>query len=135
MANIDIQKKKGPGVWPFVIGALALVLVIWAVVEFTGNDTMDTTAPATTEQQQWETQPPPPPPPGPGVAPDPAAPGTQPGTQPGATQPGTLDPAGTTPGATDPATQGTLPGAQPGTTPDNQTGGTTGAGGTGNNYN
>jgi hypothetical protein len=112
MADIDIQRKKGPGVWPFVVGALALILVIWAVVEFTGNGTMDATTQPAAEQQPWETQQQPV---TPGVAPDPYAPGTAP-----------TDPA-TAPGTTDPATPGTLPGAQPGTVPDDQTGAGTGA--------
>jgi hypothetical protein len=99
MADIHVQKRSGPGVWPFVVGALALVLVIWAIVEYTGSDAEQTAAPPAAEQQQWETQP--------GVAPDPYAPGDP-----------AIDPPGTTPGATDPATQGTLPGAHPGTVPD-----------------
>jgi hypothetical protein len=38
MAEIDIQEKKGPGAWPWILGIIALLLlvgVIWAVM---GND-------------------------------------------------------------------------------------------------
>jgi hypothetical protein len=84
MTNIDIQKKEGPGIWPWLIGALALVLVIWAVVEFTGTGTDRGAAPPATEQAPAETYPPvtPTDP----YAPDPyapPAPGTEPGTAPG----------------------------------------------------
>jgi hypothetical protein len=38
MADIDIQKKTGPGIWPWIVGLLLLVLVIWGVAQFMGND-------------------------------------------------------------------------------------------------
>jgi hypothetical protein len=96
MTNIDIQRKEGPGIWPWLIGALALVLVIWAVVEFTGTGTDRGTATPAAEQAPAETYPPvtPTDP----YAPDPyapPAPGTDPATTPGA------DPAAPPP-ATDP---------------------------------
>lgn len=37
MADIDIQEKKG-SIWPWVIGLLALVLVVWVGMEMLGND-------------------------------------------------------------------------------------------------
>lgn len=37
MADIDIQEKKG-SVWPWVIGLLALVLVVWVGMEMLGDD-------------------------------------------------------------------------------------------------
>lgn len=33
MAEIDIE-RKGPPVWPWILGLLALVLVVWGVVEY-----------------------------------------------------------------------------------------------------
>jgi hypothetical protein len=46
MADIDIQKKEGPPILPIVLGVLALVAVIAAVVWFTGNgDDVATTRP------------------------------------------------------------------------------------------
>jgi hypothetical protein len=38
MADIDIQKKEGPPILPIVLGVLALVAIIAAVLLFTGND-------------------------------------------------------------------------------------------------
>lgn len=37
MADIDIQEKKG-SIWPWVIGLLALVLVVWVGMEMLGAD-------------------------------------------------------------------------------------------------
>lgn len=37
MADIDIQEKKG-SVWPWVIGLLALVLIVWVGMEVLGDD-------------------------------------------------------------------------------------------------
>lgn len=33
MADLNVE-RKGPSIWPWVIGLLALVLVIWAAAEF-----------------------------------------------------------------------------------------------------
>jgi hypothetical protein len=66
MADIDIQKKSGPGIWPWIVGLLLLVLVVWGVTRLTGTDddtgmAADTTAvpgaftgttPGATGQQQ-----------------------------------------------------------------------------------
>jgi hypothetical protein len=104
VADIDIQRKEGPGIWPWVIGALALVAIIWGVMHFTGDDRQAGTEPATTPaaEQPATYEPAPAPVPGPAPAPgmiDPAAPGT--GTTPGT---GTDTGTGTT---TDPAGTGT----------------------------
>ena len=37
MADIDIQEKKG-SVWPWLIGLLALVLIVWVGMEVLGDD-------------------------------------------------------------------------------------------------
>lgn len=38
MADIDIQEKRKGAVWPWIVGALALVLVVWGVSEMMGGD-------------------------------------------------------------------------------------------------
>jgi uncharacterized membrane protein YccC len=37
MADIDVE-RKGPAIWPWLIGLLALALLIWALVEMFGGD-------------------------------------------------------------------------------------------------
>lgn len=37
MADINIE-RRGPGVWPWIIGLLVLALLIWGLVEMFGND-------------------------------------------------------------------------------------------------
>jgi len=37
MANINIERKR-PAIWPYIIGLLLLVAVIWAVVQVVRND-------------------------------------------------------------------------------------------------
>lgn len=49
MADIDIQEKRGGSVWPWIIGALALVLVIWGVTEMMGGDDDEFVATTTEE--------------------------------------------------------------------------------------
>jgi hypothetical protein len=123
LADINIQRKQGPGMWPWIIGALALILVVGAVLLFTGNDDPataewgdDPAAPAATPQAWLEDT-------GPTYWGDPAQPGTQPGVTPG-TQPGTP---GTQPG-TQPGTPGTPPDAPPGQQPGTPPGGEPGTG-------
>jgi len=36
MADIDVVKKR-TSVWPWVIGLLLLVLIVWAVISMTGT--------------------------------------------------------------------------------------------------
>jgi hypothetical protein len=38
MADIHIQRKRGPGVWPWILGVAVLALVVWGVIEMTGSD-------------------------------------------------------------------------------------------------
>lgn len=61
MADIDIQKKQGPGMWPWIVGVLVLAVVVWGVLEMTGNgrtaaDGPDMTAPPAAEQAPVEPQ-------------------------------------------------------------------------------
>lgn len=37
MADIDVQ-RKGPSIWPWIIGLLVLALIIWAVAEMVDTD-------------------------------------------------------------------------------------------------
>lgn len=37
MADINIE-RKGPGIWPWIIGLVVLALLIWALVELFGGD-------------------------------------------------------------------------------------------------
>jgi hypothetical protein len=98
MANIDIQQKRGPGIWPWIAGLAVLALIIWGVMEMTNDRTAATD---TTAQPAAEQTPVMPPPPGMTTPPGQAAPGAGPG------EPGPA-PAQTEPGATTGAATGTL---------------------------
>lgn len=37
MADIDVQ-RKGPAIWPFVIGAVVLGLLIWGLIRLFDRD-------------------------------------------------------------------------------------------------
>jgi hypothetical protein len=37
MANINIERKR-PSIWPYIIGLLLLIAVIWAVAQVVQND-------------------------------------------------------------------------------------------------
>jgi hypothetical protein len=79
VADINVQRKQGPGAWPWVVGALVLALVIWGIIELTGgNGIAQEDLPGTAPPAAEQTQPAPPPPA------DPAQPG-QPGTGTGQT--------------------------------------------------
>lgn len=41
MADIDVE-RKGPSIWPWIIGLIVLALVIWALAELLGDDADDT---------------------------------------------------------------------------------------------
>lgn len=45
MAQLDVEKKKDSGNdwWKWLVGILALVVIIWLILEFTGNDDQITT--------------------------------------------------------------------------------------------
>jgi hypothetical protein len=114
VADINIDRKSGPGPWVWVAGLVVVALLIWGVMEFTGDDrraddARDTTPAAEQFPEQQPVQPLPQEQP---YAPpaDPAAPGT---TGPGTTDPGTTDPGTTDPGMTGPGNPGTT---GPGTT-------------------
>jgi hypothetical protein len=59
MADIDIQKKEGPGIWPWILGVAVLALVVWGVIEMTGNDrtAADPQEPAVPAAEQPATDP------------------------------------------------------------------------------
>lgn len=38
MADIDVQQKSGPGIWPWIIGLVVLALLAWLVAEWLGED-------------------------------------------------------------------------------------------------
>jgi hypothetical protein len=67
MADIEIQEKRGRGVWPWIIGVLVLAIVIWGVLELTGVTDATDVPPAAEELVPGE--------PGTGPATDPARPG------------------------------------------------------------
>ncbi len=42
MADLNIQKKEGPNIWPWILGALALIALVWVLIEATdGDDRID----------------------------------------------------------------------------------------------
>jgi hypothetical protein len=41
MANINIERKR-PAIWPYIIGLILLIAVIWAVARVVRNDEVDT---------------------------------------------------------------------------------------------
>lgn len=63
MARIDIERKK-KSIWPWIIGLLVLLLLIWGISEMSdgGDEARElpaATAPATTGDDAAATQPPP----------------------------------------------------------------------------
>jgi hypothetical protein len=92
VADINLEKKSGPGAWAWIAGLVVLALIVWGVMEFTGDDRRaDDEAQTTPAAEQWQVEQPQQPlprtepytpPPG-----DPAQPGTQGPAAPG--QPGT----------------------------------------------
>ncbi|HEV2132500.1 MAG TPA: hypothetical protein VGR27_15405 [Longimicrobiaceae bacterium] len=43
MADINVE-RKGPSIWPWIIGLIVLALLIWALAEMLGGDRVDTAA-------------------------------------------------------------------------------------------
>jgi len=39
MAEVHIQKKKSPTIWPWVVGVIAVALIIWGIVSRSNNGT------------------------------------------------------------------------------------------------
>jgi hypothetical protein len=106
MAEIQVQEKRGPDMWVWLVGAIVLALLIWAFVSMMrGGDPAPEqweATPPTADQPAGQTVPP-------GTFGDPADPGADPavpgatGVDPGA--PGTElgpDPDPGAPGATTP---------------------------------
>lgn len=57
MADIDVR-RRGPGIWPWVVGLVVLALVVWLLAEMLGDD-----EPVVADRvEQVGAQPPPPPP-------------------------------------------------------------------------
>jgi hypothetical protein len=97
VADINVE-RKGPSIWPWVVGLIVLALLIWALIEMFGRDDTVTHVPVTpdTVQQPVTTVP----------ADSPFAPETAPtlqpetGVQPEPGAPGTGTGGGTTTGGT-----------------------------------
>lgn len=53
MADINVERKRGPGIWPWIIGLIILALILWWLFARGGDDRMqdinaiDTTVVAT----------------------------------------------------------------------------------------
>jgi hypothetical protein len=48
MADINVE-RKGPSIWPWIIGLIVLALLIWALAEMLGDDDDADTAPLVTD--------------------------------------------------------------------------------------
>ncbi len=46
MADINVE-RKGPSIWPWIVGLIVLALLIWALMEMFGRDDTTTVAPLT----------------------------------------------------------------------------------------
>jgi hypothetical protein len=110
LADINVE-RRGPTVWPWIVGIIILVLLIWAIAEIVDRSTAP---PQPQVEVVPEAVPPGPPVRAPGAPTTPsgtAPPATEPGAPapaPGSAAPGTTTPGTTTPGATPPT-------AKPGT--------------------
>jgi hypothetical protein len=63
VADINIE-RKGPKVWPWLIGLVVLALIIWVLAEMMGTDTASEPEPAVDSTVvESPTMPSPPPPP------------------------------------------------------------------------
>jgi hypothetical protein len=43
MAEINIQKKTGPGAWVWIIGIIILAIILWLIFHHSGTSTTTTT--------------------------------------------------------------------------------------------
>ncbi len=85
MADIRIERRRGPGLWPWLVGLIVLVLLIWAIAELVNTD-RDNKTMAADEASVPEAN---------AAAPNamaPPAPGAQPTAAPGAALPATERP-------------------------------------------
>jgi len=101
VADINVE-RKGPSIWPWIVGLIVLALIIWALTQMFRDDTR--TTPVMTPADT------------PGAVHD-TAPGVMPGP-PGTTGPGTVTdtPMGGVPGTGQPGAPGTTGPGAPGTT-------------------
>ncbi|MGI8546055.1 MAG: hypothetical protein ACR2M1_01780 [Gemmatimonadaceae bacterium] len=108
MAEIPIQRKTGPNIWPWIIGLVVLALLGWFLFGRNNNNAIATSTTDSTAMMNTA----------PGAA---TAPAVNPAGTPGATMtpgtttpatPGTMTPGTTTPGTTTP---GTMTPGTPGT--------------------
>ncbi len=90
MAEIRIERKRGPSIWPWVIGLIVLALLIWAIAELVNTDRDNKTMAVADSAGVPEAN---------AAAPGAMAPST-PGAQP-APAPGTVAPATEQPGVGD----------------------------------
>lgn len=56
MADLEVE-RKGPSIWPWVIGLLVLALLIWALVELFEDDGTMTTEPVLEQPSSIEVRP------------------------------------------------------------------------------
>ena len=38
MAQLDVEPKKNNDMWKWIVGILALIVIVWVIVEATGTD-------------------------------------------------------------------------------------------------
>lgn len=56
MADINVE-RKGPSIWPWIIGLIVLALLIWALMSLFGGDDNDVVTTQTTEEPVATTEP------------------------------------------------------------------------------
>jgi hypothetical protein len=66
VADINVE-RKGPSIWPWIVGLIVLALLIWALVEMFGRDDTPTTVvpadtvgayqPGMTDTATWQAAP------------------------------------------------------------------------------
>lgn len=56
MADLEVE-RKGPSIWPWIIGLIVLALLIWALVGLFEDDRAATTDPAVEQPVSVESRP------------------------------------------------------------------------------